>query len=348
MHCITPILQYAPQLIQTSPNIAKFAMNLQVINIIARTNGVGLDRDVSLVKNILQNSGFDVVVSDYKGVSRWKAIFGTQEKVFKVNIFMERVFPRWTDSAEINILIPNQERFPRRHLRLLKNVDAVFTKSKHAQEAFSKHHERVIFTGFTSENIFEGSVVRKPGSFMHLAGKSSLKGTEAVLRLWGRHPEWPCLTLVQSKKKGSQHMPENVNRLSHYLSKEDLKQVMNEHEVHLCPSLSEGWGHYIAEALSCGACVITTDAAPMNELVTKSRGILVPWYRSVPRHLGMNYWVKEEDLEKEIQALVNGPGEENRSRALKGKTWFEENEQRFQERIVSELRKLFASGGSLN
>ncbi len=319
-------------------------MKLEVVNIVARSNGVGLDRDVSLVKDILQNAGYDVVVSDYKGVSRWRALFKSNEKLFRVNIFMERVFPRWLGSAETNILVPNQERFPRRHLRLLKKVDAVFTKSKHAQEVFSKYHGRVIFTGFTSENIYDESVVRTPGSFLHLAGKSSLKGTEAVLRLWGRHPEWPPLTLVQSKKKGAEHTPENVNRLSHYLTDEDLRQLMNEHEVHLCPSLSEGWGHYIAEALSCGACVITTDAAPMNELVTKSRGILVPWYRSAPRHLGTNYWVKEEDLEEKIQALVNGLGEEERSVAMKGREWFDENVQRFQDRIVSELRKLIAAG----
>ena len=321
-------------------------MNTEVINIVARSNGVGLDRDVSLVKNILQNSGFDVVVSDYKGVSMWRAFFGTRKNIFKANIFMERVFPRWLGSADMNILIPNQERFPRRHLRLLKKVDAVFTKSKHAREVFTKYHGQVIFTGFTSENIFEESVARKPGSFLHLAGKSSLKGTDAVLRIWGRHPEWPRLTLVQSKKKRTEHTPENVDRLSHYLSKEDLKQVMNEHEVHLCPSLSEGWGHYIAEALSCGACIVTTDAAPMNELVTTSRGILIPWHRTARRHLGMNYWVNEEHLEDNIQALVNGLSEEDRSKAMEGRKWFEENAQRFQERIVSELRTLLATGGA--
>ena len=303
-----------------------------------------MDRDVSLVRDILQNAGFDVVVSGHKGVPGWRAIFGTRKKIFKANIFMERVFPRWLGFAELNILIPNQERFPHRHLHLLRKMDAVFAKSRHAEEIFSKHHGRVIFTGFTSENIFEESVTRKPRSFLHLAGKSSLKGTDAVLQIWERHPEWPQLTLVQSKKNGAKHTPANVHRLSLYLSNEDIRRVMNEHEVHLCPSLSEGWGHYIAEALSCGNCVLTTDAAPMNELVTKSRGILVSWHRSAPRHLGTNYWVNEEDLEEKILALVNGLNEDDRLKAMKGREWFEENARRFQETLVSELRMLCATG----
>lgn len=314
--------------------------NLNLVNIIARTNGVGLDSDVSLMKNILRESGFNVVVSDCKGVPAWRMFFGNREKIFRINIFMERVFPRWMGSAEVNILFPNQERFPRRHLWLLKKLDAVFAKSRHAKEIFSNYHHRVIYTGFISADLCDESVVRKAGSFLHLAGKSSLKGTDALLQIWGRHPEWPRLTMVQSRGKGSEHVPENVDRLSHYLSNEEVRQVMNEHEVHLCPSLSEGWGHYIAEALSCGACVVTTDAAPMNELVTKSRGILIPWSRSEPRHLGINYSVNEENLEASIQALVDGLEEEDRNKARNGRVWFEENAKRFREQIVLEIKKI--------
>lgn len=315
--------------------------NLNLVNIIACTNGVGLDSDVSLMKKILRQSGFDVIVSDCKAVPVWRAFFGPKEKTFRINIFMERVFPRWIGSAEVNILFPNQERFPRRHLWLLKKLDAVFAKSRHAQDVFSEHHERVVYTGFTSMDLYEESVVRRAGSFLHLAGKSSLKGTETLLEIWGRHPEWPRLTLVQSKGKGSEHVPENVDRLSHYLSNEDVRKVMNEHEVHLCPSLSEGWGHYIAEGLSCGACIVTTDAAPMNELVTKARGILIPWNRSEPRHLGTNFSVNEEDLDASIQALVDGLSEEDRKKATNGRVWFEENDERFHNQIVSEIKKIW-------
>ena len=33
---------------------------------------------------------------------------------------------------------------------------------------------------------------------------------------------------------------------------------MNDHSIHLCPSIYEGWGHYLYEGLSTGALVYAT------------------------------------------------------------------------------------------
>ncbi|MDB4411207.1 hypothetical protein N9182_01360, partial [bacterium] len=84
-------------------------MNSQsTINLVARTNGVGLDRDVDLVARALEGAGYKVVKSHSRGISPWKAIFASPKKKYTANIFMERVFPRWIGSAEVNVLIPNQ------------------------------------------------------------------------------------------------------------------------------------------------------------------------------------------------------------------------------------------------
>jgi hypothetical protein len=51
-------------------------------------------------------------------------------------------------------------------------------------------------------------------------------------------------------------------------------------ELHMCPSLIEGWGQYIDEGRRAKAVVLTLDAAPMNELISDNNryintGILV-------------------------------------------------------------------------
>jgi len=43
----------------------------------------------------------------------------------------------------------------------------------------------------------------------------------------------------------------------------------------MCPSIMEGYGHYINQARAAGALVLTTDGHPMNELVDEESGILV-------------------------------------------------------------------------
>lgn len=54
-------------------------------------------------------------------------------------------------------------------------------------------------------------------------------------------------------------------------------KLMADSAFFLCPSIMEGYGHYINQARASGAVVVTTDANPMNELITSSEmGVLIP------------------------------------------------------------------------
>ncbi|MGB0776042.1 MAG: hypothetical protein ACPGUY_09355, partial [Akkermansiaceae bacterium] len=68
--------------------------NAPKINIVARTNGVGLDRDVDLIRDILSDAGMEVTVSHCRGISPLRCWFAGKRE-FDANIFMERVFQRW-------------------------------------------------------------------------------------------------------------------------------------------------------------------------------------------------------------------------------------------------------------
>lgn len=309
------------------------------LNIVARTNGVGLDRDVDLVREVAEAAGHRVTVSHCRDTSPLFAIL-PQKTRFDANIFMERVFTRWIGAARTNILIPNQERFPKRHLSLLKKIDHILCKSHHAFEIFSKYHSSCHFSGFTSKDLHDPAVTHEDNSVLHLAGRSTLKGTEAILALWKKHPEWPSLLLIQHKDNAPESVPNNITLRTDYLSNEELNAIMNRHRIHLCPSLSEGWGHYIVEAMACEAVVITTDGPPMNELVTGDYGNLVKVAATEPRHLGTNFKVDEIDLERAVTSVLNAPPADLVSKGQKAREWFLSNDQKFRDSLPALLKSL--------
>ncbi len=90
-----------------------------------------------------------------------------------------------------------------------------------------------------------------------------------------------------------------------YLPYEQLVDLQNRYGLHLCPSRSEGWGHTLVEAMSSGALVVTTDAPPMNEIVTPETGRLVPYKDTMPRRLGTDFLVDLNALERTISELVD-------------------------------------------
>ena len=98
--------------------------------------------------------------------------------------------------------------------------------------------------------------------------KSKLKPLpEPVLDKW---EEWKQLTntkeslLPQFENIGSIYF---CNTVLEYTVIQFLQSVA---EVHMCPSLIEGWGQYIDEGRRAKAVVLTLNAPPMNELIRDS------------------------------------------------------------------------------
>lgn len=119
--------------------------------------------------------------------------------------------------------------------------------------------------GFTSRDQFDHRVERVE-RFLHIAGKSSVKGTRAVVDAWrwkspdGGKMRWP-LTVVSDLF--SDDLPEGVTLLRN-VSDDKLRELQNSHSVHIQPSEYEGFGHVLWEALSTGNRLITTAAPPMD------------------------------------------------------------------------------------
>jgi len=309
------------------------------IHIIARKNGVGIDRDVDIMHSVMSQLG-QVDWRSRKNpepiLSQLRTLFtgSARHRSSRLFLLTERI-PRLLGRLPgIVALVPNQERFPHRHLRRLRYVDHVLCKTRHAESVFSAHAKNVSYIGFTSQDRNLPAITPDYNRFFHLAGKSTLKGTATLVDVWSRHPEWPELTLIQSAANAHsavrQPVPKNVKLVTDYVEDEILQQMQNQHGVHLCPSLSEGWGHYIVEAMSCGALVVTTDGPPMNELVTPDRGILVPYYQSAPRHLGTNWHVDPEALEAAVQNILDMPTSQKSALGTTAQAWYAANDLAFQ------------------
>jgi len=312
------------------------------LRIVARLNPVGIDRDVRLLTEALAPTAGAPAVSGYRSIGPWRRWVGRRDPEETV-IFLERVIARWLGTAGRFVLIPNQERYPKRLVPRLRHVDHVLCKSRHAQEVFARHHGSVHYIGFTSVDRKLAEVTPDYGRFFHLGGGSAVKGTETLLEVWGRHPEWPTLTVIHHRKGAAPaRLPANVELLDRYLPDDELRHLQNTCGVHLCPSRSEGWGHYIGEALSCGAVTVVTDGPPMNELVTAERGVVVPWTRSEPRKLGTDFHVDPDALESAIAALVEAPEAEKAALGSAGRRWFEENDRAFRERLDGVWREAVA------
>jgi glycosyltransferase involved in cell wall biosynthesis len=257
---------------------------------------------------------------------------------------LEHVWSEYLASAVTNVALPNPEWFDAHDRRMLSGVDIVWAKTAYTAEIFRSLGCRVRHVGFTSEDRYDPQVTRE-STFFHLAGKSSMKGTDRLLRVWARHPEWPRLTLVQHE--ADTNAPEivaaNIDRRIGYIDDHELRRLQNASEFHLCLSLTEGWGHYIVEALGIGAITVTVDAAPMNELVTNDRGALVRYKHVGSQRLATTYYFDEDHLEATIAGLLALTDAQRARLSQNSRRWFLKNQEAFPQRLNDALLELLES-----
>lgn len=326
------------------------------INLIAWNNGVGLSRDLALLRHALEAGGFRVHVTAIgRGKLRkwlrpplvrvrpWVRVALRLPPAHDVNIMLEHIRPEDFASAKRTFFIPNPEWCNDRDVALLPRVHGVLAKTRHAVAIFEALGARTALIGFTSEDRLDAAVTRER-TFFHLAGRSSNKGTDALLKLWQRHPEWPRLTVVQSPRTASALPPTpNIDHRIDYIDDTELRRLQNANVFHLCCSETEGFGHYLVEAMSVGAVVLTTDAPPMNELVDASRGVPIRISRTGTQCLAQTCFVDAEALEHQINALLTCDDAHLGTLGQAARRWFESNDAAFPERLRAGFEALLQS-----
>lgn len=326
------------------------------VNVIARDNGFGLSRNLRLLHDALANAGFEVTISGIRRGALHKLLHpaklractfarrlaGRGARRWDVNLMLERVRPEYLATARHNVLMPHPEWFDDRDRAWLPRLDRVFALTHHAVPIFERLGLAVTYTGFTSEDRRDAAVPRER-AFFHLAGRSANKGTDTLLSLWQRHPGWPRLTVLQSPRvaRAVVHAA-NVEHRVDYISDAGLRRLQNAYRFHLCPSETEGFGHYLVEAMGVGAVVVTLDAPPMNEMVTPERGALVPFARTGRQSLATTYFYDEDAMAHAIERVLATPDAELERMGRAARAWFEANNRAFGARIADAIRALAA------
>lgn len=296
------------------------------IRIISRDNGWGLSRDIAILRGALigvSGQRMEVTYSD------WRVLRGDR---VDLNIFLELLNPAWYNLATRNVVVPNPEWFMPAWLPHLKGLDAVWCKTHDAQRIFAAHHRRTEYIGWTSPDRLIADVPRER-LLLHAAGDSTEKGTRHVIAAMGMLPEYQ-LTLLTSQRWGP--LPANIT-IHGRLDDEAFVIEQNRHMIHVCPSTYEGFGHYINEARSVGAFIITTNAPPMNELVTAGYGMGCAVASSGPERMGYAHQADPVELASCIRSAIGATDESLRACGVKARAAYIAGRNEFDTHLIRVL-----------
>ena len=148
------------------------------------------------------------------------------------------------------------------------------------------------------------------------------------------------LTVITRYSHWERHSAPNIEIVTGYLHHSRLKILMNRAGIHVCPSETEGFGHYINEALSTRSVVITTDAPPMNELVHEESGILASCNKRTPAGYGERFHVDPESLEQSISQALAMDTHEKACMGNRARSTFLAREAQFEETLLEATDRL--------
>ena len=215
------------------------------------------------------------------------------------------------------IYIPNMEFLTEWDVKLGKQADVILAKTKQIRDYLNKLYgkSKIVYSKFTSL-CAESKAHKDFNMAVHFAGSSFLKGTDLLVDYWLKNGGFlktnPDLILVitffrQSKSgmnfweklnpqprttlKGRPIKCEkvlNIYMVRKKLGDADYAYFREKAGFYICPSLVEGFGHYINEGRCNSSVTITTNAPPMNELIRDPQRV-IKVYKTIPSFRYMSW-----------------------------------------------------------
>lgn len=298
------------------------------INIVVHDNFVGRGKDRNIFVHELNKLGHNV-----RWVCPWEFRKSKKRDIpyADINIFTEKIWDSFLPYAKRNYFMPNPEISKVRGQEIREKCDMILCRTHDGMNIYSAYHPNPYLLKFTSEDHYDENVVKDYYKPLHAIGKSIHKGTATLLNIWEKGADLPKLTFMQGK---DQYHPDSDNIIMNdkMTNEQEFIQIQNEHGLHICPSQAEGFGHYIIEAMSTGAVVITTDAPPMNEYITDKR-FLVRTKGFKEKNMGYIYEIDEMHLEEVIQRTLSMDENELKQVGERNREFFLSLREDFRERL---------------
>lgn len=319
------------------------------INIILPVASRGLLNDADIIKHAIQQNNPNIYV---RIISKEKGYFGLLLKLLnflihksllvkQVTFHLEEIQPFFSKLSIRNFFIPNQE-WLRGTTKKNMNKYGMHTlcKTQYAYERLKNKTERISYLGFTSKNRHKQEPIRDFKKCLHIAGKSPQKGTLPLLNLWASKTNWPLLTVITTLSEFKMFNKfNNIEIISEFITEDELDDLLNQHGIHICPSEAEGFGHSIVEGMSVGACVLTTNGPPMNELVADER-CLIQHFKVEQRYSSEVFFVNELALEDTITTILNWSQEELEESGLLSMTKYKSLNEAFHQYMSKTMMEL--------
>lgn len=274
----------------------------KTINLISNiSNGAGLEKDTNLLAAVLEGFGHTC-----RKIAYDRPHTGLSYNA-DINIFLEVMVPFMLNYAMLNYFMPNSEWYEFQSTECaLPRINFVLCKTHDCEAIWGKKLGRTYYTGFEATDLSNNThVLSKDVAFLHLAGNSGTKNTEAVINCWRQYnPGYP-ITIVSRDPhiRVLCHGIPNV-RYEQRLADSHVAQFVNSYRFHLLPSEYEGYGQGLHEALGCGGIVLTTNASPMTEFPGISSELLIPSTGTFIRRLATCHKVSSEGVRDAVDRAI--------------------------------------------
>lgn len=316
------------------------------IYIFPPSDSPGLMQDAMLYQKYIQNSLITTRVSEIRAKSYALILLehipnNLPESILRRsqrNIMMVNIDLFWADAPKLVYI----------HMYLCKTQ---FTKAclKRLMDERKLSTQELLYTKHTSfhpTGLYNPDIQKNYKCFLHTAGKSRFKNTRLVVQTWLRYSlptlyvtcYQSCLKRELEKHWTKEHLKgANVVLLDQPVSNDKLCHLKNYCGVHICPSLREGYGHYINEARMVKAVVVTVDGAPMNELIDQASGFLVPCHvvKENKFNHSLSYGFTCEDLFGILQTVLSTEQEKLRKKGEVAYQNYVKDTQFFKEQITA-------------